>query len=118
MPSIEVMSHLMREENEHQREREREAQQQFGWMCNPGHERRKKIFIRQKQRLVVAVMELHPPADDRRAEQGQKQEQSIEPPARTRRACDPYSGPGLLLPFEGGRKRGCGFGHERSEVRG
>jgi hypothetical protein len=43
----------------------------------------------------------------------------MQPPALARLWDDPDTGLGLRFPFDGGRKRGCGFGHkERSEVRG
>src|SRR5258707_396114 len=63
-------------------------------------------------------VELHTCADDHRAEERQKQKQHIEPPALSRWRNDPDR-LGLLVPFEGGWQRGCGFGHGnlRSEVR-
>src|SRR5208283_1092302 len=118
--SVEIMPHLVREEDEHQREREGKAGKQLGGMRNPGYKWRQEVVIQKKHRLVVEVMVLHAGADDRRAEQSQKQEQHVEPPALTCWTDDPDAGLGLLFPFEGGRKRGWGFGHRnlRSEVQG
>src|SRR3981189_2367587 len=65
-------------------------------------------------------MKLHARADDLGAEHRQHEEQSIEPPAPARGRNDPDTWLGLRFPFEGGRKRRCGFGHRnlRSEVSG
>src|SRR5664279_4517164 len=80
-------------------------------------EQRERIVIQRKYWLLMKEVELHASADDRGAEQGQEQEQPIEPPALVRWPDDPDLGPGLLFPFEGGRKSGCRFRH-RPEVRG
>src|SRR4029077_1429786 len=122
MAGIEVMSHLVREEDEHQRERERKAQQQVcGMLPDPADwEQRQGVVIQRKYRLLVQEVELHAGPNDRRTEQGQHEKQHIEPPALAPRRDDPDTGLWLLLPLKGGRRRGCGFGHRnlRSEVRG
>src|SRR5260370_1209638 len=79
-------------------------------------EQRERVVIQRKYRLFMLEVELHARADDRCAEHRQHEEKSVEPPALARRWDDPDTWLGLRFPFEGGRKRGCGFGH--SEVRG
>src|SRR5437868_9083348 len=108
MTGIEVVSHLVREKDEHQRERERKAQKQVcGMLRDPAYgEQRERVVIQRKYRLLVQEVELHARPNDRRAEQRQDEEKHIEPPALAGRRDHPNTWLGPRFPFEGGRKRG------------
>ena len=81
--------------------------------CNPaGREKGEAIVGQQKYRLRVLEIELHARADDHGAEQGEKKEQPIEPPALAGRGDDPdtagAAGPSLRWPGKGFLVQTCG----------
>ncbi len=63
--------------------------------------------------MVRREIGVDPRAHHKRAQEGQRQKQDMQPPALARRPDDPDLR--LRFPFGGGRKSGFGFGHERGQ---